>query len=688
MSNNTDGLSSTRSAQASHPLISRAQETILSRVDSSVSASSTHLSALQSQVDGLVGGFVQQATDWHSLAAMMTGGLAGRAGRIGTMSLSKGLGGQALSVLGGLTAEVSAFELTNRTLHSMEAPLDRKNPNLWSWSGQGGLRQGFVQSLIAFGALKSAGVAAQGENILVQHLAQYAAMVLGHHVAGVFDTALKPTGHLSEQFLHAEAMNLQMGAGIALAYHALPLMSAFEKGMNLSLGASGGVANPEFVRKGFEPALATANGAPIPNASEAPSPLPTNLMAMSSKKGDDGGKIIPFPSRGPQTMSAPAEERSPAPEKPEGPIKLIALGDIHAKWPRVQSILDHEFPDGKGHVLSVGDLVNYPQLPKGIEFFFVHGNHENFHVVDSLHRGSDPARANYHPIFAGDLIKIGGLTVAGLPGVFSEYFYSHPNEAAPLTYWTPERVGAFGELPHRIDILLMHEAPKDIGFKKGDEDLGNPLLTSLIEFLNPRLAFFGHHHQRFEGKLGETRVIGLDYPKRSYVVLEYDPVKEEIRWTTVEGHLTANPKNPKTARAFKFPWEAPEKEDTVFMPQSSEVIPMDREKRMEALLKEKHVETGKSELTQTILAELQDSTIDDKPFAARIRASSSVNTVLPFVARYAAALEANPKMPLEKRQELIGKAYDEMTKGLMPQASPDLVRAFEGLLKALGIVKA
>src|SRR5262245_33029771 len=102
---------------------------ILSR---SISAT-TPLSSLQSQVDHLVGGFVEQATDLRTLAAISAGGLAFRAGRVGLMGLGTGNAVQALSYVGGLGAEVSAFELTSRGIASLSnrvlgpAPLQPEN---------------------------------------------------------------------------------------------------------------------------------------------------------------------------------------------------------------------------------------------------------------------------------------------------------------------------------------------------------------------------------------------------------------------------------------------------------------------------------------------------------------------------------------------------------------------------------
>src|SRR4030095_5711843 len=139
-----------------------------------VPASSSVSTALQGQVDQLTSGFVQQATEWKSFAAMMAGGLAYRMGRVGILGAGSGNGLKALSLGAGLTAEVATFEFTHRSLES--------HSNLWRWNGSGGLRQGLLNSLITFGSLKAAGRLAQGQNLILQHGVQDLAMVFGHQV--------------------------------------------------------------------------------------------------------------------------------------------------------------------------------------------------------------------------------------------------------------------------------------------------------------------------------------------------------------------------------------------------------------------------------------------------------------------------------------------------------------------------
>src|SRR4030095_1642777 len=191
---------------------------------------------------------------------MTVGGMAYRIGRTGVMGLGSSAFLRASSIGAGLAAEVSAFDMTHRGLTTVSgrggpvwppalgspiggrphggAPTNHGESNLWRWSGNGGLRQGILQSLITFGALKSAGRLAQGENLVAQHVYQDSAMVLGHQASGVLGITPSPTGTFAEQFLHAEATNLQIGAGMAMAHGFAPGIHGLERGLDLSLKSS------------------------------------------------------------------------------------------------------------------------------------------------------------------------------------------------------------------------------------------------------------------------------------------------------------------------------------------------------------------------------------------------------------------------------------------------------------------
>jgi hypothetical protein len=254
------------------------------------------LTPVQTEVDGLVGSFVQQAADWRSLAAMTAGGMAYRLGRVGSMSVRMGAYCytplQIASVAIGLGAEVTAFEMTNRALMTVGA--NGRSPlhhNLWRWEGPGGIRRGLLSSLITFGTLKGAGRLVQGENVVVQHLLQDTGMVLGHQLSGVFGIAQRPTGTLVEQLLHAEAVNLQIGAGMALGHRFAPGIQGLERGLDLSLRPL------PFVRQRTDqegwnevPALATEGARRLvgPTHESSQQELKGLTVLHISNNGDDG----------------------------------------------------------------------------------------------------------------------------------------------------------------------------------------------------------------------------------------------------------------------------------------------------------------------------------------------------------------------------------------------------------------
>src|SRR5215471_1930286 len=90
---------------------------VLARLQSSSFSENNSGSALQSQVDGLVTHFVDEATDLRGLASLAAGSLAYRYTRFGVMALGEGRLTASflrpLSIGLGLGGEVVAFEGTS-----------------------------------------------------------------------------------------------------------------------------------------------------------------------------------------------------------------------------------------------------------------------------------------------------------------------------------------------------------------------------------------------------------------------------------------------------------------------------------------------------------------------------------------------------------------------------------------------
>jgi hypothetical protein len=295
-------------------------------------ASSPSFTPLQSQVDGLVGSFTQQATDWRSLAAMMAGGMAYRFGRMGVMATGV-RGGRVLSLGLGLGTEVSTFEMTHRSLTGLTSE-GFQNPNLWHWSGQGGIRQGLLSSLITFGSLKGAGHLGQGENLMVQHLLQDTGMVLGHKVSASFGITERPQGTLAEQFLHAEATNLQLGAGMALAHSVAPGIQGLERGLDLSLRTDGGMRSSRPAEEAsflqMQPAIAGSGSHPAA-LQEQKSFIPS-ILAMSGQRENSAISSWPPPAEEIPEVSVPGRKISGVIERPGSPTySYVALEKYQAQ---------------------------------------------------------------------------------------------------------------------------------------------------------------------------------------------------------------------------------------------------------------------------------------------------------------------------------------------------------------------
>jgi hypothetical protein len=256
----------------------------------------------------MVSGFVDQATEWKSLASMMAGGLAYRYGRIAFLGAASRLPAsvqnfslliRGSSALFGLGTEVATFEFTNRFLNTIrptdpspQSPVtDHRSPNLWSWSGKGGLMEGLLHSFITFGTLKGFGKLAGAENVIIQHGSQDLGMALGHQLTYRLGLAEKPEGTLAEQLLQAEATNLQLGAAMGLIHSLAPTLAQTERALDFTLKSSEGLslhssAEPMTNRLATAEAALGGRGKIFSEPKEKESEK--NFSFTSSKNGEEG----------------------------------------------------------------------------------------------------------------------------------------------------------------------------------------------------------------------------------------------------------------------------------------------------------------------------------------------------------------------------------------------------------------
>jgi len=283
---------------------------------------------------------------------------------------------------------------------------------------------------------------------------------------------------------------------------------------------------------------------------------------------------------------------------------------------------------------------------------------------------------NYHPIFSGETIMLGGLRIAGIPGVFSEHLHEQ-SANAPLKYFTAEDVLAMMSLPKNIDILMMHDAPSGIGLTDGDREMGSPILRSIVEYLKPRLVLFGHHHRFHFGRIGETRVIGLDYPHRSYLTIDFNPKSESMRIMKTDSVMSD------MKIGYQYAWQGGIQAEPkqVFHRR----IPMGREQEIFEQIK-----SMKDDLharVMSFVAPRVPNTVPDLADAIDMRAGLAVNTAIKAAARYATRIETISQRDVKSRKALADSIYEEMCGSIKsPQACEEILFSFQECLKALGLV--
>ncbi len=188
------------------------------------------LTSAQISIDAMTGSFVDQATDPKMLAAMLGAGLAYRVTRIATLSAASSLMNQGRGLLPFLM-QGSSYA-TALAIESLAFTAIHRSFNFHSDENFG---KEWLHSTITLGSLKFFGSFAERQNIIFQHFFTDVGMLASHHLAALADLEEKSNESLCAQFIHAESMNWQMKAGMALAYTLMPSFSYLEKSLDFTL---------------------------------------------------------------------------------------------------------------------------------------------------------------------------------------------------------------------------------------------------------------------------------------------------------------------------------------------------------------------------------------------------------------------------------------------------------------------
>jgi len=163
---------------------------------------------------------------------------------------------------------------------------------------------------------------------------------------------------------------------------------------------------------------------------------------------------------------------------------------------------------------GIGNFVEYysgkKQFP--LPVYFIKGNHDDFNVLEEIKKGKIK---NLNFMENGTVDNICGKLFGALGGNYSRtrYDFNHNNSqlhGKRRKHFNHQDVEALEKFSN-IYAIIAHDCPNEVGIKnKFDEsDCGSPEVRAMIEKIQPRFYFHGHHHCYTETMIGNTRAIGL-----------------------------------------------------------------------------------------------------------------------------------------------------------------------------------
>jgi len=221
-------------------------------------------------------------------------------------------------------------------------------------------------------------------------------------------------------------------------------------------------------------------------------------------------------------------------------MSLIFIGDIHQNWHDVEAGLS-TLPTLPHAAVLLGDIecdlpldrVAAPLLDRGIEVYWIHGNHDYDTGPEMWANLAEPERNPMTSAGAlhGRVVTIAGVRVAGLGGAFLPHVWPAkaqprlhrreqlparlatsrpdltPSQAAELMHFLsvtaiwPEDIDALSV--QQADVLVTHEAPSS-------HPEGVSVLDDLARAMGARVIVHGHHHVTSHARAEDgLRVLGV-----------------------------------------------------------------------------------------------------------------------------------------------------------------------------------
>lgn len=179
-----------------------------------------------------------------------------------------------------------------------------------------------------------------------------------------------------------------------------------------------------------------------------------------------------------------------------------------------------EFYDPKSQRQSFLKVIEDELAEQGKELWFIDGNHENFHILNSLpkdDRGLGVLSPHIYHIPRGYVWELDGIKFMGLGGAVSidrgfrregwDYFKDEE-----ITSENLEKALSAGS----VDVLLTHDSPilpvPSRSFGPGidrDNNASRDAVAEVAAALEPKLLIHGHYHYAYVGQFLTTTVYGL-----------------------------------------------------------------------------------------------------------------------------------------------------------------------------------
>lgn len=219
-------------------------------------------------------------------------------------------------------------------------------------------------------------------------------------------------------------------------------------------------------------------------------------------------------------------------------MKILLSGDTHMSTMHIEYLFRNAKVQDVDHIVVLGDF-GYTFTEKfinvcikgaeetGILLYFIDGNHDNHTFLRAQGAWDRDVPVQMWPgVFylpRGCRVEWGGKTFLALGGAVS----IDRDERVPYVSWWPTESLTIGQMYRAtqggpVDILLSHDAPADVEGLEEKLNVVAPekllaesrhhreLLTQVVEATKPRWVFHGHYHYRYRGRLGDTRIVGLD----------------------------------------------------------------------------------------------------------------------------------------------------------------------------------